>query len=105
MYNCFINLRNNHILTFEALSSKRLRLIILNSEKELACRKENLNILEDFIAKTEAELFKGRLQLRKNEHEIMVFFKEEKLGSMTLNAFKNALEETLKHSEKFSGSL
>lgn len=64
-------------------NEKKVRLVILDNKKELACRKETFGNLHKFIAANNAHAFKGRLQLFKHHDTISVEVKGEKLGSVS----------------------
>ncbi|RZL20725.1 MAG: hypothetical protein EOO96_24720, partial [Pedobacter sp.] len=58
-------------LVFEP-ADKKVRLIVLQADEELVCRKETIKNLQQFLSAQKAHLFKGRLQLSKNEDVIEV---------------------------------
>ena len=70
----------------------RLRLIVLKNEEEYVCRKETKNNLVKFFAGEDSTLFKGRLQLIKQNNEILIQAKSEILGSIPISAFNKILE-------------
>lgn len=64
----------------EELANK-LRLVILKEGEELACRKTTKKELTKFFEGDEKVLFKGRLQLRKDENgKVEVMLKGKLLG-------------------------
>jgi hypothetical protein len=70
---------------------KKVRLVVLDNKKELACRKETFGNLQKFIAANNAHAFKGRLQLLKHHDTISVEVKGEKLGAVAASTFGNCL--------------
>lgn len=78
-------------LGFEPLGGK-LRLIIFETDEELVCRKETIKKLQQFLSVKQAHIFKGRLQLRKNEDVIEVLVKQNSAGIISSNTFKKVLE-------------
>jgi hypothetical protein len=70
---------------------KKLRLIITEGQTELACRKETAGNLKRFISSTEKNLFKGRLQLHKNNDTIIIMLKGEIAGAVAISLFENYL--------------
>lgn len=75
-------LTDNYSFGVENLGN-RYRLVVHNNEKELACRKEKRNILLNFLSETSGHLFRGRLQLKKEQEVIQVYLKGECIGSLT----------------------
>lgn len=69
-----------------------LRLIIVEEGIELACRKTNQAILRHFLLEEKGDLFKGRLQLRIRQEEVLVYLKTELQGNITVEAFRNAIK-------------
>lgn len=70
----------------------RLRLIVLKKEEEYVCRKETKNNVIRFINANDSVLFKGRLQLIKQNNEILIQAKSEILGSIPISAFNKIIE-------------
>lgn len=83
-------LNDKLILSFEPLGRK-VRLIIFEADVELACRKETIKNLQQFLAEDETKIFKGRLQLHKREDIIEVLLKSKPVAIVSLSAFKEAL--------------
>ncbi len=73
-------------------SDKKLRLIIINNNQEIACRKEFRNKIIDFLEKENEWLFKGRLQLRKNNNLVEVYFKKALVDCISIPLFTKMLE-------------
>ena len=69
-----IILNEKYTLSFEPLGN-RVRLIILEVDVELVCRKETIKNLTNFLLKNEEKIFKGRLQLYKHQNIIEVILK------------------------------
>lgn len=78
-------------LGFEPLG-KKLRLIIFEKNEELVCRKETIKNLQQFLSAERAHLFKGRLQLSKNDNIIEVLVKQNSAGVISSDTFKKVLE-------------
>ena len=72
---------------------EKVRLVVLENKKELACRKETFGNLHKFIAANKAHAFKGRLQLFKHRDIINVEVKGEKLGAVAVNKFGDCLSK------------
>ena len=72
---------------------EKVRLVVLENKKELACRKETFGNLHKFIAANNAHAFKGRLQLFKYRDTISVEVKGEKLGAVAVNKFGDCLSK------------
>ena len=88
--------------TFKLTSNKSLviephdrsvRLVILESGTEMVCRKEKISELIKFIHSQEERAFKGRLQLLKDNDNIVVMVKGEPIGSVTCADFKKGIEQ------------
>jgi len=77
--------------------AKKLRLVLLNKNTELACRKETFGNLQKFLAAEEAHAFKGRLQLYKHNNSISVALKGEKLGTIAASKLENYMAELKKY--------
>ncbi|RWY57212.1 hypothetical protein [Mucilaginibacter gilvus] len=85
------NLPGNLTLLLEP-ANKKFRLVLIDGTQELACRKETRTNLKRFITSTESQLFKGRLQLYKNDDAIIIKLKGEDVGAITLSELEKALE-------------
>lgn len=85
-----IFLDNNFKFSFEKLPHA-IRLIVLKNNEEWVCRKEKLNRLLSFAEVDKEDLFKGRLQLFKNDHRINIQVKNELIGTISNESFKLAL--------------
>ena len=82
-----IQLNNNYSLTVQP-HLKGVRLIVLDNGNEYVCRKESFKNLTAFMALTEGQIFKGRLQLHKYHQNITVQVKGKALGTITLDHLK-----------------
>ena len=85
-----INLENDLKLSFEKLPHT-IRLIVSKDKEELVCRKEKLRNLFAFTKLIKAHFFKGRLQLCKSDDKIAILFKNENIGTISAQSFKQAL--------------
>ena len=73
---------------------KNIRLIASEADVELACRKESLKRINNFLSIENEHLFKGRLQLIKHKNQIDVKIKGLIVGSMEVQQFKEALNKS-----------
>ncbi len=87
-----IDLENNKKLGFEVFD-KKIRLIALENEFEIACRKSTYKNLITFLDARETCLFNGRLQLHKVDKDIMISVKQTSFGSLSILNFKKLLTE------------
>lgn len=79
----------------------KLRLIVLQNKKELACRIETYNNLDQFLQTKEARIFKGRLQLQKVNEEINIELKKEIIKTISVLELKQMINACkLKRAEK-----
>ncbi|MBD1364107.1 hypothetical protein IDJ77_09830 [Mucilaginibacter sp. ZT4R22] len=72
-------------------ADKKLRLVISDEGSELACRKESRGKLKRFLSSAETSIFKGRLQLHKNNNTVAVILKGEDVGVIRLAELEKAL--------------
>ena len=79
----------------------QIRLIIIENEKEAACRKEKLRKLEQFILLPEGSIFKVRIQLLKQGNRIDILMKNIHIGSIQALDLQNGL--SILHAEKMAG--
>jgi len=93
-------LTQSHKLIIEN-NDHRIRLIIMENEKELVCRKESIRKLEQCILLTETSIFKGRLQLFKQGNRIDILMKNTHIGSIQALDLQNGL--SILHAEKMAG--
>jgi hypothetical protein len=89
------SLTEDYVLRIEPEKEKssRLRLIIKQRGQELVCRKEGLNRLLDFVQGGDAHLFKGRLQLSKENDAINIYMKDSLIGSIKANVLAEELNQ------------
>lgn len=79
------------ILSFELLDRK-VRLIISELDTELACRKETVKNLRQFLIADETKVFKGRLQLHKYNEVIEVILNNKPVAAISTKDFKNIVD-------------
>jgi hypothetical protein len=77
-----LQLNDNHYLTTKT-HNKRVRLIVVNNDIEVVCRKETTRNLSQFLTLNEGRIFKGRLQLYKHNDHIAVEVKGVNIGLIT----------------------
>ena len=85
-----IQLNDAFTFAVEAHNGK-LRFVVYEHNSEVVCRIERRKAIELFLQSTTASIFKGRLQLHKQNHEIAVEVKGEVIGSMQLSSFQQML--------------
>jgi len=85
-----IDLNNNFKLSFEKLPHT-IRVIISKKDEEWVCRKEKLKKFFSFTEIDKEHIFKGRLQLFKSDGKIDIRVKNELIGTISNEAFKEAL--------------
>lgn len=88
-----IDLDNNFKLSFERLPHT-LRLVVSKNNEEWVCRKEKLKNLFSFTKADKENLFKGRLQLFKSDGNIDIRVENELIGTVSSEAFKEALSNS-----------
>lgn len=71
---------------------KKVRLVVLHADEELVCRKETIKKLQQFLSVKQAHIFKGRLQLSKNDDVIEILVKQNSAGIISSNTLKKILE-------------
>jgi len=71
---------------------KRARLIVYKGGVENVCRKESFKKLGQFIRSGEGRIFRGRLQLSKNQAGIAVEVMGKIEGMINVDDFINCLE-------------
>ena len=87
-----IALGNNQSLGIEKYGN-RVRLILVQHAKEMACRKESIKTIQNFLASEDSNLFKGRIQLKKCTNNILVFFKNQQWGEISVELLRQKLME------------
>lgn len=85
-----IVLNKRYSLSFEH-QGEQIRLILLEDNVALVCRKETLKNLNSFLLKEELKIFKGRLQLYKQKDIIEVIMKGKPIAILSSGKFENAL--------------
>ena len=85
-----IILNEKLVLSFELLD-KKVRLIVLQADKELVCRKETTKNLQHFLSADQIDIFKGRLQLKKHNDIIEVVVKNMPVAIVSANSFREVL--------------
>ncbi len=85
-----ISLAGQRNLTIDFLG-KKVRLAVSEQGVENVCRLETIKNLDKFAVSREEHLFKGRLQLHKDETGIKVIVKGEIVGIISEDLFKNVL--------------
>ncbi len=71
---------------------EKLRLVIFKNDEEYVCRIESKKKLHQFLEENDARLFKGRLQLIKNQDDIAIQVKGRILGELSIEAFRELLK-------------
>ncbi len=74
----------------------KLRLIIVKGNEEWVCHKTTLKEINQFLAGEEHSLFKGRLQLIKDQDNILIKVKDEIVGVVDSKCFIFVREDTNK---------
>jgi len=74
----------------------RVRLILLQANKELACRKETTKRLQSFIDTDNETAFKGRLRLLTMDKQVAVYFKQTLVGHVNKEDFISILKNESK---------
>jgi hypothetical protein len=74
-----LKLNSNCTLGVE-IDDKRVRLIVYRGNDEWVCRKTNLDEINRFLKGAEPTLFKGRLQLLKDQDTIIIKVKNDIAG-------------------------
>lgn len=85
-----IYLDNNLKLSFEKLPHTT-RLIVSKNDEEWVCRKEKLEKLLALTDINQTLAFKGRLQLIKSNHNIDIQVKNNYIGTIAAEKFKQVL--------------
>lgn len=85
-----LTLDKHFSLLFEPLG-KRLKLIIGKADEEIACRKETIKNLENFLQSDESTIFKGRVQFHKINEEIEIILKTKPIAKILAADFKQVL--------------
>lgn len=84
-----VKLNDAYFFTIEP-DGKKVRLVVTDGCNELVCRKETFNNLNRFCEEEASRIFKGRLQLLKQDDIILVEMKGNIIGTIaTSNFLKN----------------
>ncbi len=86
-----ISIKNGFVMRMEPCDDK-VRVIILRDGEEYVCRMETLKKLKEFAEIKEGSIFKGRLQLYKEEGLINVIAKGEVAGIIDEDSFSSCLD-------------
>ena len=87
-----LKLNHNYSLCFEPHLANGVRLIVFNGDDEWVCRKETLRNLAKFMAAGEGHIFKGRLQIYKNDDVVTVEVKGQRIGIIPSVYLKSLLQ-------------
>lgn len=83
------NIRLNNTLGFSVEPyNGKLRFVVYENNNEHVCRIERKKAIDTFLLADTESIFKGRLQLHKQENEIAVEVKGEVVGRIPLSSFK-----------------
>jgi len=88
-----LKLKNGYSFAIENEPGK-VRLVVYNNGVENVCHKSTLKNLRQFIQSGDNHLFKGRLQLYKDEVGISVMVKGNIVGEISMEDFTNYLQVT-----------
>jgi hypothetical protein len=87
-----IQLRNGICFHIEPYQN-RVRLVLRKDDEEWICRREGFVNLYSFLNSEGSRLFKGRLQLVKQQDHIQVLGKGSIIGPIKANWLKDRLDE------------
>lgn len=83
----------NPDITFTAEPYKqKIRFVVAAAKKEWVCRIETIKTMEQFLASTDARIFKGRLQLQKNQRSIDVEVNNNRVGTIPVSQLKQMID-------------
>jgi hypothetical protein len=85
---------NNGLTFMVEQQEKKLRLILADGGRELACHKETPGKLRRFLSSTQNQLFDGRLQLHKTEGSdvIVILLNGHPVGELAITELEKLLE-------------
>jgi hypothetical protein len=86
-----LKLKDDFIMRIVPYNNK-VKLIIIRNNEEYVCRMEMLHKLKEFTELKEARIFRGRLQLFKEEGLINVIAKGEVAGIIDEDSFTRCLD-------------
>jgi hypothetical protein len=69
-----------------------IHIMVYQNEQPLTCKKERLKPMRDFIAKQNSRIFKGGLQLEKENDSINIIARKIDIGSVPVSVFVEALD-------------
>lgn len=87
-----LKLDNGYDLAIEN-ADKQARLVVYNNGVENVCRKSTLKNVAAFIQSGENHLFRGRLQLHKENGMINIIVKGNKVGEIPISGFISYLQQ------------
>ena len=87
-----LTLDNGYDLAIEN-ADKKIRLVVYNNGVENVCRKSTLKNIATFVQSGENHLFKGRLQLQKENSGINILVKGSKVGEIPIQGFLSYLQQ------------
>ncbi|MBB6002806.1 hypothetical protein [Arcicella rosea] len=70
---------------------EKLRLVVFTNDEEYVCRIESKKKLHHFLEEYDTRLFKGRLQLIKNQDDIAIQVKGKIVGELSIDVFTELL--------------
>ena len=73
---------NQYQLKIERFKN-RIRIVVLHEAQEIVCRKETEKNLMNFLHNNDESLFKGRLQLMKDDSFVTILVKSIVVGKVT----------------------
>lgn len=83
----------NPDITFTAEPYKqKIRFVVAAQKKEWVCRIETIKAIEQFLASTDARIFKGRLQLQKIQRNIHVEVNNSRVATIPVSQLKQMVE-------------
>jgi hypothetical protein len=86
-----LKLNNGHSFAIENQLNK-VRLVVYNNGVENVCRKSTFKNIMNFIQSGDNHLFKGRLQLYKDDAGISIQVKDKIVGEISTDDFINCLQ-------------
>ncbi|HEX2628183.1 MAG TPA: hypothetical protein VHM26_04210 [Chitinophagaceae bacterium] len=86
-----INLDHDFSFAMEAYE-RGVRLIVFNGKEEWVCRKEKVSRLKTFLSGNDSRLFKGRLQLHKQNGSVGIEIKGTLIGKISAEQFSQCLD-------------
>ena len=87
-----VEMKENYKIDFEIIE-RSIRFVIYFNGCEIACRKEKINVIQEFLEKDYAPIFKGRIKLIKFWEEIIITYKGEIIGKTSKKFLSNVLNK------------